>query len=102
VGAHTEAVDNYLVSIVSRQCHPDRFSKCGGIFLEQMFYCPACVEWVAETAISKAFGVEAGKLEHRMSRHDPQLAALLSVVAPIAGVLVAAWAGPKLVRFLRS
>jgi len=67
-----------------------------------MFYCPVCVEWVAETAISKAFGLEAGKLEHHVARHDPQLAAFLAVVAPIAGVIVAAWAGPKLVRFLRS
>jgi hypothetical protein len=67
-----------------------------------MFYCPGCAEWVAETAISKAFGVEAGKLEHHIARHDPQLAAFLSVAAPIAGVFVAAWAGPKLVRFLRS
>jgi len=67
-----------------------------------MFYCPVCVEWVAETAISKVFGVEAGKLEHRVARHDPQLAAFLSVAAPIAGVIVAAWAGPKLVRLLRS
>jgi hypothetical protein len=81
---------------------PNQFSTCAGMFLEQMFYCPACVEWVAETAISKAFGFEAGTLEHRISRHDPQLAALLSVVAPIAGVLVAARAGPKLVRFFRS
>ncbi len=71
-------------------------------FAKQMFYCPACVEWVAETAISKAFGVEAGKLEHRIARHDPQLAAFLSIAAPIAGAIVAAWAGPKLVRFLRS
>jgi hypothetical protein len=60
------------------------------------------MEWVAETAIGKAFGVEAGKLEHRIARHDPQLAALLSIVAPIAGAMVAAWAAPKLVRFLRS
>jgi len=67
-----------------------------------MFYCPVCVEWVAETAISKAFGMEAGKLEHRVARHDPQLAAFLSVAATIAGDVVAAWAGPKLVRFLRS
>ena len=57
----------------------------GGTVTEQMFYCPTCVEWVAETAISKAFGVEAGKLEHRVARHDPQVAAFLSVAAPIAG-----------------
>jgi hypothetical protein len=69
---------------------------------EQMFYCPICLDWVAETAISKAFGLEAGKLEHRVARHDPQLAAFLSNAAPIAGFIVAAWAGPKLVKFLRS
>jgi hypothetical protein len=69
---------------------------------EQMFYCPACLEWVAETAISKALGVEAGRLEHRVARHDPQLAAFLSVAAPFVGIIVAAWAGPKLVKFLRS
>jgi hypothetical protein len=69
---------------------------------KQMFYCPVCAEWVAETAISKAFGVEAAMLEHRIARHDPQLAAFLSVAAPIAGFIVAAWAGPKLARFLRS
>lgn len=45
--------------------------------------------------------MEAGKLEHRVARHDPQLAAFLSVAAPMAGVIVAAWAGPKLVRFLK-
>lgn len=41
--------------------------------------------------------MEAGKLEHRVARHDPQLAAFLSIAAPIAGAMVAAWAGPKLV-----
>ncbi len=74
----------------------------GDIVTEQMFYCPLCVEWIAETAISKAFGVEAGKLEHRVARHDPQLAAFLSIAAPIAGFIVAAWAAPKLAKFLRS
>ncbi len=67
-----------------------------------MFYCDVCAEWVAETAISRAFGVEAGKLEHHAARHNPQLAAFISVAAPVAAMIVASWAGPKLVRFLRS
>jgi len=65
-----------------------------------MFYCPACGEWIVATAMSKALGVEAGKLEHSLAKHHPELAALLAVGAPIAIFLLVAWAAPKASRWL--
>ncbi len=66
-----------------------------------MFYCPACGEWVIETAMSKALGVEAGKLKHSIIKHHPEWAGLLALATPVATFLIVAWAGPKLYRWIK-
>lgn len=66
-----------------------------------MFFCPACGEWIVETAMSKALGVEAGKLEHNITKHHPEWAGLLALATPIAIFLFVAWAGPKVYRSLK-
>jgi hypothetical protein len=66
-----------------------------------MFYCPACGAWIVETAMSKALGVEAGKLEHSLAEHHPELAALVGLGAPIAIFFFVAWAAPKAYRWLK-
>ena len=65
------------------------------------FYCPACGEWIVETALSKAFGAEAGKLEHSLAKHHPEWAGLFAVAAPIATFVFVTWAGPKVYRWLK-
>ena len=69
---------------------------------ERMFYCPACGEWIVETAMSKALGVEAGKVEHSLAKHHPEMAALLGLGVPIAIFLFVAWAGPKAYSWLKA
>jgi hypothetical protein len=67
-----------------------------------MFFCSSCGLWIAETALSKVLGVEAGKLEHRLQHDHPQLSTALSVAAPIGIALFVAWATPKVVRALKT
>jgi len=66
-----------------------------------MFYCPACGEWIVETALSRILGAEVGKLEHDIKNHHPEWAGLLALAAPVATFLIVAWAGPRLYPWLK-
>ena len=51
--------------------------------------------------MSKALGVEAGKLKHSIIKHHPEWAGLLALATPVATFLIVAWAGPKLYRWIK-
>jgi hypothetical protein len=67
-----------------------------------MFFCPICGEWVLETALSRALGIEVAKLQHRLAKHDPVLAQLVGIVGTLLVMVLVSWAVPKLYRALAT
>ncbi len=67
-----------------------------------MFFCPTCGSWIAQTIVSQLLSKETDAALHRLVHTNPQLAAALQIVAPVAVGVVAVWATSKIRRWLRA